>query len=125
VFFVGLEEEILPHKRSLAPREVDHTIAGQRPGAAEGDPMEDTPTSDLSEERRLCYVGITRARSKLYLSRSELRGGWPKHPSRFLDDIPPELVVSRDLEGPPPTQDPQSEADFVKALIAQSLSVSE
>jgi len=125
VFFVGLEEEILPHKRSLAPREADHTIAGQRPGAAEGDPMEDTPTSDLSEERRLCYVGITRARSKLYLLRSELRGGWPKHPSRFLDDIPPELVVSRDLESPPPTQDPKDEADFVQALIAQAKSVSE
>jgi DNA helicase-2/ATP-dependent DNA helicase PcrA len=124
VFFVGLEEEILPHKRSLAPREADHTIAGRRP--AEGsDPGEDTPASDLSEERRLCYVGITRARSQLYLSRSELRGGWPKHPSRFLDDIPAELLTCRDLDGPPPKKDPQDEAAFVKALIAQSLSVSE
>ena len=124
VFFVGLEEEILPHKRSLAPREADHTIAGRRPGEG-SDPGEDTPASDLSEERRLCYVGITRARSQLYLSRSELRGGWPKHPSRFLDDIPAELLTCRDLDGPPPKKDPQDEAAFVKALIAQSLSVSE
>ncbi len=126
VFFVGLEEEILPHKRSLAPRQADHTIASRRLSEGEGDDPEGDPhSSDLSEERRLCYVGITRARQKLYISRAEMRGGWPKNPSRFLDDIPPNLLIVRDLEGPPPKQDPQDEEAFVKALIAQSLSVSE
>ena len=55
VFFVGLEEEILPHKRSLAPRQSDHTIASRRLSEGEGDDPEGDPhSSDLSEERRLC-----------------------------------------------------------------------
>jgi DNA helicase-2/ATP-dependent DNA helicase PcrA len=56
-----------------------------------GDPKE------LEEERRLAYVGITRAEQRLYLSRSVVRSAWgaPSYnpPSRFLDDIPPELVT--------------------------------
>ena len=123
VFFVGLEEEILPHKRALAPREADHTIAAQR--HSDGNSDGEDPSSDISEERRLCYVGITRARQKLYISRSELRGGWPKNPSRFLEDIPDSLTVLRDLEGPPPKQDPQDEEAFIKSLIAQARAVSE
>jgi DNA helicase-2/ATP-dependent DNA helicase PcrA len=55
-----------------------------------GDPKE------LEEERRLAYVGITRAEKRLYLSRSNVRSAWgsPEYypPSRFLDDIPAELV---------------------------------
>jgi DNA helicase-2/ATP-dependent DNA helicase PcrA len=83
VFFVGLEEEILPHKRSLAPREADHTIAGRRP--AEGsDPGEDTPASDLSEERRLCYVGITpRAQSAVPVAFRAARVAGPSIPVAF------------------------------------------
>jgi len=72
VFLTGLEEGVFPHSRSL------------------GDPKE------LEEERRLAYVGITRAEKRLYLSRATVRSAWgaPSYnpASRFLDDIPPELV---------------------------------
>ncbi len=72
VFLTGLEDGVFPHMRSLSePRE-------------------------LEEERRLAYVGITRARERLYLSRAIVRSAWgaPSHnpPSRFLDEIPVELV---------------------------------
>jgi ATP-dependent DNA helicase Rep/DNA helicase-2/ATP-dependent DNA helicase PcrA len=69
VFLVGLEEEILPHKRSVE--------------AGDG--------SDLSEERRLCYVGITRARERLWMTRASGRKRFGKvvdrTPSRFLDEL--------------------------------------
>jgi DNA helicase II / ATP-dependent DNA helicase PcrA len=78
VFLVGLEEEILPHAR---------TVAEVAAGAA-GDP--------IAEERRLFYVGITRARHRLTLSgcRTRRRGGeaLPRLPSRFLREIPAELL---------------------------------
>jgi DNA helicase-2/ATP-dependent DNA helicase PcrA len=72
VFLTGLEDGVFPHQRSL------------------GDPKE------LEEERRLAYVGITRAEQRLYLSRSAVRSAWgtPSYNpgSRFLDDLPGELV---------------------------------
>jgi DNA helicase-2/ATP-dependent DNA helicase PcrA len=72
VFLTGLEDGIFPHVRSL------------------GDPDE------LEEERRLCYVGITRARERLYLCHAWSRtlfGATDYYPpSRFLDEIPEELV---------------------------------
>ena len=72
VFMVGMEEGLLPHIRSL------------------DDPKE------MEEERRLAYVGVTRAKERLYLShaaRRGFRGGYgPNEPSRFLDDIPERLV---------------------------------
>jgi DNA helicase-2/ATP-dependent DNA helicase PcrA len=72
VFMTGLEDGVFPHMRSL------------------GDPKE------LEEERRLAYVGITRAEKRLYLSRSNVRSAWgaPEFypPSRFLDDVPSDLV---------------------------------
>ncbi len=72
VFLSGLEDGIFPHARAL------------------GDPVE------LEEERRLAYVGVTRARQRLYLSRALVRSAWgaPQHnpPSRFLDEIPESLV---------------------------------
>ena len=72
VFLTGLEEGVFPHLRSL------------------GDPKE------LEEERRLAYVGITRARERLYLSRSVLRSAWgaPQYgiASRFLEEVPEELL---------------------------------
>ena len=84
VFIIGVEEEIMPHARTLNPRGPDGG------------------TGDISEERRLCYVGITRAREKLYLTRSAtraLRGSAsPRTPSRFLADIPEALVRVRTLE---------------------------
>jgi len=72
VFLTGLEDGVFPHQRSLA------------------DPRE------LEEERRLAYVGITRARQRLHLSRAVVRSAWgsPQYwpASRFLDEIPVELV---------------------------------
>ena len=77
VFLVGMEDGIFPHMRSL------------------GDPVE------LEEERRLCYVGITRAERHLYVSHAWSRMLWGNTssniPSRFLNEIPAELV--RDVAG--------------------------
>ena len=76
VFIVGMEEGILPHRKSF------------------GDPEE------VEEERRLCYVGITRAKKRLYLLRSYRRslfGGSINPASRFLQDISPHLVNSKGL----------------------------
>ena len=78
VFLTGCEDGVFPHQR------------------AQSDPDE------LAEERRLAYVGITRARQRLYLSRSIVRAAWgaPQHnpPSRFLDEIPAHLVSWRRTE---------------------------
>lgn len=72
VFVTGWEDGMFPHMRSL-----------------------DDPT-ELSEERRLAYVGITRARRRLYLSRAIVRSSWGQpmlNPeSRFLREIPQELI---------------------------------
>ncbi|BCB86858.1 DNA helicase PcrA [Phytohabitans suffuscus] len=72
VFLTGLEDGVFPHLRSL------------------GD------TRELEEERRLAYVGITRARQRLYISRAMTRGAWgqPQYnpASRFLAELPGELV---------------------------------
>ena len=75
VFIVGMEEGVLPHLRSF-----------------------DDP-AQLEEERRLCYVGITRAKEQLYLVRAFRRHlmGASLHnpPSRFLKDLPPHLISRR------------------------------
>ena len=80
VFMVGLEEGILPHNRSLE----------------EPDEME--------EERRLCYVGMTRAKQRLYLihtfRRARFGNQGPSEPSRFLGDIPARLVKGREVRAP-------------------------
>lgn len=72
VFLTGWEDGQFPHLRAL------------------GDPKE------LAEERRLAYVGITRAREQLYLTRAMLRSSWgnavTNPPSRFLGEIPGELI---------------------------------
>jgi DNA helicase-2/ATP-dependent DNA helicase PcrA len=86
-FMVGLEEELLPHARTLNPQATDV--------------MDADHATDISEERRLCYVGITRAQQKLYLTRSCTRvsRGKPmvRTPSRFLLEIPDELLEVKDL----------------------------
>lgn len=72
VFLTGMEDGVFPHMRAL----------GQ--------------TKELEEERRLAYVGITRARERLYLTRSSMRSAWgtPSYnpPSRFLEEIPAEYL---------------------------------
>ncbi|MEP6852426.1 MAG: DNA helicase PcrA [bacterium] len=72
VFLVGMEDGVFPHLRTMSEPD------------------------ELEEERRLAYVGITRARERLYLSRALSRSSWGQPawnpPSRFLDEIPGELV---------------------------------
>jgi DNA helicase-2/ATP-dependent DNA helicase PcrA len=72
VFLTGLEDGVFPHMRAMSDN------------------------AELEEERRLAYVGITRARQRLYLSRAVTRSAWgqPQYnpPSRFTDELPSELV---------------------------------
>ncbi len=86
-FMIGLEEELLPHARTLQPQVTDVVDADH--------------ATDISEERRLCYVGITRAQRKLYLTRACTRVNrgrtMPRTPSRFLLEVPDELLDVRDL----------------------------
>jgi len=74
VFIAGMEEGLLPHIRSLSNHQ------------------------ELEEERRLCYVGITRAKEKLFLTLAASRLLFGQYnynlPSRFLGDIPEELIIS-------------------------------
>lgn len=76
VFLTGIEEGLLPHKMSFV-----------QPGG-------------MAEERRLFYVGITRARKKLHISlalaRSMFGDTEPSTPSRYLQEVPPELIDWRD-----------------------------
>lgn len=72
VFLTGMEHGLFPHQRAL------------------------TDEKEMSEERRLAYVGLTRAMERLYLTRSETRMMWGKSqfnpPSPFLEEIPEELI---------------------------------
>jgi len=92
VFLTGLEEGVFPHSRSLLDQD------------------------EMAEERRLVYVGITRARQRLYLSRSQMRmayGQASANPaSRFLDDVPDTLVDWRRLPQP-------AQASAARAVIAR------
>jgi len=77
VFLTGLEDGVFPHLRTLGDQ------------------------AELQEERRLAYVGITRARQRLYVSRATLRMAWGQTtynpPSRFLDELPEHLMDWRRL----------------------------
>jgi DNA helicase II / ATP-dependent DNA helicase PcrA len=90
VFVTGWEDGMFPHMRAL------------------GDPTE------LSEERRLAYVGITRARQRLYVSRAKVRSSWGQpmlNPeSRFLQEIPQELIDWRRTDPTPSFSAPVSGA---------------
>lgn len=94
VFIAGFEEGIFPHKRSI---EEDH----------------------IEEERRLCYVAITRAKRKLYISSCNNRikfGDESKaKPSRFLKEIPEELFLY------PPSQAGEKAADNAKSKIREMM----
>jgi DNA helicase-2/ATP-dependent DNA helicase PcrA len=119
VFFIGVEEELLPHKRSLYPREADFTLASAPEGAEPGDGPQ---PSDIAEERRLCYVGITRARERLYMSWTRMRNGRPelRYASRFLEDLPKDTFRERDLEGPAVKHDPNEEERMVREMIERA-----
>ncbi|CAB4870699.1 unannotated protein [freshwater metagenome] len=75
VFLTGMEDGIFPHSRTMGDKD------------------------ELEEERRLAYVGLTRAEQRLYISRAEYRSSWgaPTYnpASRFLDEIPEELIEWR------------------------------
>jgi superfamily I DNA/RNA helicase len=96
VFLIGLEEGILPHKRTIDPRVTD-VVEFKTDASGEAQLVED----GIDEERRLFYVGVTRAKERLYLCRSRARAarGHPvaRIPSRFLADVPEHLVVSREV----------------------------
>jgi len=74
VFLAGLEDGIFPHSRTF------------------------NSLTELEEERRLMYVGVTRAEEKLYLTSAKRRQMWGEYkyynPSRFIDEIQPELIES-------------------------------
>ena len=76
VFLVGMEEGYLPHRRTIEE------------------------AKDFSEERRLCYVGITRAKEQVIITRARNRIRYgkkvPRYPSRFLAEIPTALLVTHD-----------------------------
>ncbi|MDN5384330.1 MULTISPECIES: DNA helicase PcrA [Streptomyces] len=100
VFLTGMEDGIFPHMRALGR------------------------TEELEEERRLAYVGITRARQRLYLTRSAMRSAWgqPTYnpPSRFLEEIPPQYVDWKRTGGSAPL--PPGPASGVAASLSSSRS---
>src|SRR5690606_36547953 len=79
VFLVGLEENLIPHRSTTASLQ------------------------ELEEERRLLYVGVTRAQDELYLVHAESRLTFgrtePTRPSRFLEDIPRDMLQDTDVFG--------------------------
>jgi superfamily I DNA/RNA helicase len=98
VYLVGLEEDLLPHKRSV----------------------EEDPT--CAEERRLCYVGITRARKHLTISRCLTRRKYgtteERHPSRFLAEIPAHLL---NMTSPDTATDNKDSAGIAEDFFARML----
>ena len=99
VFIVGVEEGLLPHRRSL------------------GDPEE------LEEERRLCYVGVTRAQKRVYLLHTNRRNLFgsssTSNRSRFLEDIPPHLINPRGLSEETEQEKGEDEFTPVTALYSK------
>ena len=96
VFMVGMEEGLLPHQRALDERAENPSAVGA--------------ATEMAEERRLCYVGMTRAKDRLYLScafRRHLYGrSQPAFPSRFLTEIPQSMLSAPRGSAPvaPPRQ---------------------
>jgi superfamily I DNA/RNA helicase len=131
-FIVGMEEELLPHARTLQAHATDAVPGGGGKRRAGGD--DDGPSAaqreaegseggdhatDISEERRLAYVGITRAQRKLYLTRACTRVArgrmMPRTPSRFLLEIPEDLLEVIDIAEEAAKKVPEGEVkDFFK-----------
>ncbi len=106
VFLVGVEEELLPHKRTIEMG------------------------LDFGEERRLCYVGMTRARKRLWMSYAKTRMRYgrlePRTPSRFLDELPePPVIERRDRESPPTEDEADAKADEFFAKMRATLGIEE
>ncbi|PKL52433.1 MAG: ATP-dependent DNA helicase Rep [Nitrospira bacterium HGW-Nitrospira-1] len=101
VFIVGLEEDILPHRKSI-----------------------DTD-GDLEEERRLFYVGITRAMKELYLTYTRHRIKYGKKlrssPSRFLEEIPDDLLKKIDMNEEEDPEDNERDAKVCFSKIKEIL----
>ena len=87
VFLAGLEDGIFPHSRTLGEKK------------------------EIEEERRLAYVGLTRAQQRLYLTRAEYRSSWGapsfNPPSRFLEEIPEDLIQWRSTNVTAPRVSPK------------------
>ncbi|MCW2798564.1 MAG: pcrA [Aeromicrobium sp.] len=100
VFLTGLEDGVFPHMRSLADNK------------------------ELEEERRLAYVGITRARTRLYVTRAMTRAAWgaPSYnpASRFLDELPEALVDWRRVASSPTQWTPNSPSVTARASFQSS-----
>jgi len=96
VFLVGVEEELLPHRNSERPDQIE-------------------------EERRLFYVGLTRARHKLFLSYCRRRKRYGEaqspEPSRFLQELPKELLDWQDGETKPDDLPPETAFARLRALL--------
>jgi superfamily I DNA/RNA helicase len=113
VFLVGCEEGYLPHSRTLDSRLTDSVPASPSEGAS----------ADIEEERRLFYVGVTRAKEALVLSRARsrvLRGkAIGRTPSRFLLDVPPELLEEVEVKDEAPTtaREATAAAEAILAML--------
>ena len=92
VFLTGMEEKIFPHSRTLDSE------------------------SEIEEERRLAYVGLTRAKKRLYLTRADVRSMWQNlienEPSRFLNEISDGLIQWRETEESRPGLEARSATGF-------------
>ncbi|MBW1811604.1 MAG: UvrD-helicase domain-containing protein [Deltaproteobacteria bacterium] len=103
VFIIGLEEGYLPHDRVLNPHATD------------------VQSGDIAEERRLCYVGITRARDELVLTRADKRlvnGKFRERaPSRFITELPDDILEVDDLTQALAPQDARKKLAEIKALL--------
>lgn len=103
VFLIGMEEGVFPHTRAL---------------------FED---AEMEEERRLAYVGITRAEKELYLTRAQMRTLYGRTtmnpPSRFLDEIPSELIEGEEPEAKAPVRSFQRPTMAARAPIQQGADV--
>jgi len=102
VFLAGVEEGLFPHQRSLASVDA------------------------LEEERRLCYVGMTRAQKRLYLTWAKYRrrfGGGEQErtvPSRFLSEVPPDLIVNLGEDETVPQVDLHAERYQVRQSVQRN-----
>ncbi|MBX7191995.1 MAG: UvrD-helicase domain-containing protein [Sandaracinaceae bacterium] len=104
VFLIGLNEGTLPHLRTIDPK------------------VSEAAPTDVEEERRLFYVGVTRARERLYLTRflrRELRGkNQETVPSRFLEGLPEAVIDKYERDDDAPAKVEEAAA-FGAALLAQ------